>query len=221
LVKKKIKLVILDDHQSVVDGYLYRVGKDPRIEVVATIEYGEDLAPVLDEYHVDVLLLDIQIPLSAENQNPFPVIHAVPDLLQKHPDLNILVISIFDQPVLIEALIEAGVSGFITKNDGESIRRLADILFMIGEGGIYFRQDNNNRLRFLKSGSGTELSGRQLEALSLCAAYPDASTAELAKRLGVATSTVRNLLSKAYLRLGVHTKSAAIAKAQAVGLLPK
>ena len=62
-------------------------------------------------------------------------------------------------------------------------------------------------------------SGRQLEALSLCAAYPDATTAELAGMLGVAHSTLRNLLSGAYLRLNVRSRTAAVAKAKRLGLI--
>jgi DNA-binding NarL/FixJ family response regulator len=56
--------------------------------------------------------------------------------------------------------------------------------------------------------------------LLLSAAYPDDSTVELAKRLNVASSTVRNLLSQTYIRLDVHTRAAAIAKIKKMGLLP-
>jgi ATP/maltotriose-dependent transcriptional regulator MalT len=58
-----------------------------------------------------------------------------------------------------------------------------------------------------------------LEALSLSAAYPDSSTAELARKMLVSNSTVRNLLSGAYIKLDVHNRSAAIAKARQLGLI--
>jgi DNA-binding CsgD family transcriptional regulator len=63
------------------------------------------------------------------------------------------------------------------------------------------------------------LTPRQLELLSLCAAYPDLSTAELAQKMSVSNSTVRNLLSSAYLRLNVHSRTAAIEKARDLGLI--
>jgi hypothetical protein len=59
-----------------------------------------------------------------------------------------------------------------------------------------------------------------LEALSLCAAYPDAETDFLAQKLGVTGSTLRNLLSGTYFRLGVRTRAAAIAKAHQLGIIP-
>jgi DNA-binding CsgD family transcriptional regulator len=59
-----------------------------------------------------------------------------------------------------------------------------------------------------------KLTPRQFEVLSLCAAYPNGTSAELAGRLGVSSSTFRNVLSSAYLRLGVRTRNAAIAQLQ-------
>jgi DNA-binding CsgD family transcriptional regulator len=58
-----------------------------------------------------------------------------------------------------------------------------------------------------------------MELLSLCAAYPDASTADLAQMMSISNSTVRNLLSNLYLRLGVHSRTAAVEKARAMGLI--
>ena len=67
--------------------------------------------------------------------------------------------------------------------------------------------------------TGERLSPRQLEALSLCAAYPDWTSADVAEKMSVSNSTVRNLLSSAYLRLGVHSRPAAIAIARQQGLI--
>jgi DNA-binding CsgD family transcriptional regulator len=63
------------------------------------------------------------------------------------------------------------------------------------------------------------LSNRQTEALSLCAAYPEADTSCLAQQMGVANSTIRNLLSGAYLKLNVRNRAAAVAKARQMGLI--
>ena len=55
--------------------------------------------------------------------------------------------------------------------------------------------------------------------LSLCAAYPNSKTAELAGKMKIADSTLRNLLSTVYFKLGVQTRAAAIAKARQMGIL--
>ncbi len=74
---------------------------------------------------------------------------------------------------------------------------------------------------FLRYPRGNEpiLTKRQIEAPSLCAAYPDESLASLADKLSVTGSTIRNLLSNTYLRLGVSHRAAAIAKARQLALI--
>jgi DNA-binding CsgD family transcriptional regulator len=68
-------------------------------------------------------------------------------------------------------------------------------------------------------GGESLLSKRQLEALSLCLSYPDSSTADLANKMSISNSTVRNLLSGAYIKLDVHTRIAAVTKARQLGLI--
>ena len=63
------------------------------------------------------------------------------------------------------------------------------------------------------------LTARQIQALSLCAAFPELSTGELAKKMEIANSTLRNLLSGAYLRLNVRNRMAAVAKARQKGII--
>ena len=213
-----IHVAILDDHISIIDGYLYRLSKTPEIKVVATGMYGEELEPMLARNPVDVLLLDINLPTSVENHNPFPLLHVIPHLVQQYPKLNILVISMLNQHTLIEALVDAGVSGYILKDDQNSIQQLGRIIGILANGGIYFSE-----AAYRDSGTGAikpVLTNRQLEALSLCTAFPDSATVTLAGKLGISGSTLRNLLSGAYLRLGVRTRAAAIARAQQLGLLP-
>jgi DNA-binding NarL/FixJ family response regulator len=203
-----------------IDGYLFRLNAAPEIRVVGTAFYGEHLLPMLANQPADVLLMDVNVPTSPENRNPFPILHIVPTLFRENPNLRILAISVIIQDTLIEALVEAGVSGYIFKNDQASIQELAKIVIMTSSGGVYFSQGAYQKLRgnatFL---TDTLLTLRQLEILSICAAYPDVSTSELALRLGIASSTLRNLLSSAYLRLDVRTRAAAIARAHQLGLL--
>jgi DNA-binding NarL/FixJ family response regulator len=214
----QIRVAILDDHQSIIDGFTYRLSMDPDIQIVATAVCGEDLEPMLAEHTVDVLLLDVSVPNSPEDHNQYPVLHVIPRLLQAYPELSILVISMFTQRSLIEALVNTGISGYIFKDDQVSIQQLDKIVRIVGNGGIYFSQ---GAYRDPFGGSpDSVLTPRQLEALSLCASHPDADTILLASELGVTGSTLRNLLSGCYLRLGVRTRAAAISRAHQLGILP-
>jgi len=216
----KIRVSILDDHQSIVDGYLYRLSSIPEISVVGVASFGEELEPMLKEHPTDVLLLDVTVPTSPQNANPYPILYLIPKLLQVYPTLFILVISMHNQYTLVKAVMEAGASGYILKDDQASIRQLGSVITSIAAGGIYLSQAVHQKLLRRQSGElGPLLTTRQQEVLSLCAAYPDLTTYEIAARLCVANSTVRNLLSSAYLRLNVRNRSAAVARCRQLGLL--
>lgn len=214
----KIRVAVLDDHQSILDGYCFRLSREPDIEVVATANYGEELEPLLEKYPVDVLLLDISVPTSADNPNAYPLLYIIPRILQTYPHLNILIVSMYNERSLIKAVLEAGVAGYILKDDREAIFDLPAVLRSVAKGGIFFSQRAYQQLR-KRPEVEPHLTPRQVELLSLCAAYPDETTADLARRLGMAHSTVRNLLSDMYLQLGVHSKTAAILKARELGLI--
>ena len=216
----KIRVAILDDHQGIIDGYLYRLSFAQDIEVVATSAYGEDLEPMLDKKPVDVLILDVQVPTNAENHNPYPILYLIPKLLQKYSNLAILAISMHAQRTLIHAVMESGANGYVLKDDQAAIQELASIIRSVANGGIHLSSYAYQQLlKRYTDELNQPLTSRQLEALSLCAAYPDASTSDLAQKMNVANSTLRNLLSGAYLRLSVRNRTAAIAKARKLGLI--
>ena len=216
----KTNVIILDDHQSIVDGYVLRLSQNPRIEVAATLGFGDELEPALAKYLADVLILDVSVPLSADNPTIYPILHVIPKLLQLYPKLNILVISMFAERGLIRGVMEAGANGYILKDDRATLIDLANVVLTVASGGIHFSQKAHQLfLSYQLAQSGDNLSPRQLEALSLCASYPDKLTTTLAKEMSITNSTFRNLLSGAYVKLNVSTRAAAILKAQSLAII--
>jgi DNA-binding NarL/FixJ family response regulator len=219
LGNQKIRVAVVDDHQSALDSYTYRLSTRSNIEIVGSARYGNDLLPLLENTAVDVLVLDIGVPNSPEDRNPYPILFLLPELLKKYAELAILVISMHDQRTLVKAVLEAGASGYILKEDREAIVQLADAVTLINTGGIYVSKQLRDVLAEGERLSAPHLSKRQREALSLAAAYPDIKTEELGARLNIAPSTLRNLLSKAYKTLKVRNRSAATQKARDLGLI--
>lgn len=216
----KTRVSILDDHQGIIDGYVMRLGQVPEIELAGTANFGVDLEPMLAEHPTDVLILDVHVPTGPQNINPYPILHAIPRLLDTYADLSILVISMYAQRTLVKAVMDAGASGYVLKDDYGAIREIGAIVQSVANGGIYFSQTVYQDLS-RRRGQEPDLvvTARQREVLSLCAAYPDDSSSELAAQLGIARSTLRNLMSDAYLRLDVRNRAGAIAKARHLGLI--
>ena len=217
---QNVHVAILDDHQSIIDGFTYRLSSTPGVDVTATALFGEELNSMLRDHSIDVLLIDLSVRTSAEDASAYPVLRTIPRLLQKYPDLKVVVVSMYGGPGLVRMIMEAGVSGYITKDDYQALRDLGNIVLSVANGNIYFTEKALNLYKQVGIGKGGEnLSPRQIEALSLCALHPDLGTADLAQMLAVSNSTMRNLLSSAYVKLGVHSRTAAVDLARNLGLI--
>jgi DNA-binding NarL/FixJ family response regulator len=212
----KIKVAILEDHLSIIDGYHFRLsGTD--CEIVGMALYGEEIEKILEAKKPHVLILGSNVRTSPQKTEPFPILYFIRKAHKKYPDLKILVISYMNGGTFIESLVDIGISGYIYKDDESSIRELPNVIISVAKGGIYFSPGAWEKMKPARAPQ--ILTRRQLEALSLSAAFPDFSTRELAQKLSISASTFRNLLSGAYQRLGVRTRTAAIARANQLGLL--
>jgi DNA-binding NarL/FixJ family response regulator len=221
MTQQCIKTILLEDHPMAMDGYLSRFARDSNIEIIGQFRFGDELVAALQTTIADVLLLDINVPTNPENPNPFPIWHVIQNALERNPEMAVIIISMYDRPAMIDAAIEAGVSGYVLKEDYAAYAELPSIIRVIVAGGIYFSPIARQRwLHRRQSNSPQILSSRQLEALSLCATYSDENLSEIARRMNIAASTLRNMMSRLYLRLDVNSRSSAVSRARLLGLLP-
>jgi DNA-binding NarL/FixJ family response regulator len=216
----KIRVMILEDHQATIDGYRYRLEGEPDIEVAAVACYGEDLESVFcANQPIHVLCLDIQVPNSTTNKDRYPILNVIPTLLNRYPDLRILVLSVYKQAALIKAVMEAGASGYILKDDRETHQNLASVIRVIAAGGIHLSKDAYEQF-LRKTAKNPQLTVKQAEMLYLCASNPGWSSTRLGDKLGLSPATVRNVMSQVYAKLGVATRAAAVERARELGLIP-
>jgi DNA-binding NarL/FixJ family response regulator len=168
-----------------------------------------------------VLILDVSVPASKDGHTPYPLFNVLPRIKKEYPSLTILVISMNKQRTLVRAVMDAGAKGYILKDDEQAFLKLGEIVTSVAAGGVYFSQQSYEALTNKPNlNDDVEmLTERQREALSLCAAYPGYTKDKIARKLGIASSTLRNLLSDSYRRLKVNNLAAAIIKAHQLGLI--
>jgi two-component system response regulator DesR len=177
---------------------------------------------MLAETPVDIALMDVKVPQQHGSPDFYPILRVLPQLVKTYPEMAVLVISAFLEPTIILGVIDAGANGFIYKDDSGPLEDLPSVVRSVVTGrGTYLSPTAQALWTQRQHGRSDpySLSDRQLEALTLCARNPDASTREVAEQMHVEPSTVRNLLSKAYLRLGVNTRMGAVEKAKQLGLI--
>jgi len=216
----KIKVAILENHQIFIDSYVMRLHNVDGITVAGIANNGKELDKIIaNRDGINVLIMDVQTPVSADDQSYIFIPTYIQQILDAKPSLKVLMISMLKARVLIKMFNEAGSSGYVFKDDSYSIRNLHIVVKNVARGKKYFSEEAWSMLEDtapLPYG----LTQRQLEILSMSAMYPDLQLDQLALKFGIASSTLRNTLSETYARLKVHNKTAAIEHARSLGLIP-
>jgi DNA-binding NarL/FixJ family response regulator len=158
------------------------------------------------------LICEIDVPVSRENKNPFPILSFLDKIMVKNPGIQVLVVSYINYSQIINLLIKKGISGYILKDDKRAIQNLNKIIEVISDGGLFFSREIQEDI--VSSEIPRLLTDRQFEVLMMCAALPDEDTATMARDLNISNSTFRNILSQIYKKLNVRTRMAAILKAR-------
>jgi len=217
-MNEKVQIGILEDHIATATGYKALLETNDQLQIIWSAQYYNEVESSLDSHPTDVLILDVGVDNSPIDPNPFPILHIIPRLLGKFPEMAILIISMYNRRALIKATQHAGAIGYILKDDFGSFEKLDEIILEIAEGGIYYSPEVEQMLS-RKGQSTPRLTKRQSEILSYIASSPNLTTGELADQLNLAPSTIRNHLSDAYIRLGVKRLPSAISTARQLGLI--
>ncbi|MEO0469218.1 MAG: response regulator transcription factor [Bacteroidota bacterium] len=181
-----IRLLIVDDHQIVIDGIKALLRKAQHIEIVGEANDGIEALNLLDEKSVDLLITDIQMPR-------MDGLALTKKLKDEKPEVKILVLSMYKEPQVANEIFMCGAEGFILKNTGKK-ELLQAIEKIIGGGTFYSReilqllmQRHAPQPKQTPKGAA-RLSPREQEILQLIA--QENSTNEIASILSVSPRTV-------------------------------
>lgn len=179
---RKYKVIIADDHTLFRQGLRLILEDIEGLEVLADVANGRELIDITDQFLPDLVIMDINMP-------QVNGIEASKVLLQKYPDLKILVISMYSDEQYYNSVIENGVKGFILK-DAENTELRAAVNTILN-GKTYFSQELLIKLiRSKQHPVNVAISPREQEVLELiCQGF---STQEIATRLFLSERTVEN-----------------------------
>lgn len=163
-MNRPTRIIIVDDHQLILDGLLSMLNSIPDIEVVGTGHNGIDAIRLVETLKVDVVLMDIDMP-------EMDGIEAAKMLISSYTDLKVIMLTMHDEKAIIRKLMELGVHGYLLKNSGQNEITLA--IEKVKSGDKYFSQDVTLSLAspdIQKDESNlSELSSREREILILIA----------------------------------------------------
>lgn len=198
-----IRVAIVDDHPHVAIALRALLDDTPDIRLVAESRRGSDVAALVQQTKPDVLLLDLLI------EPEFDALAAVRNLRTDFPNLKICLLSAYLDPSLVRDMLQAGVYGYILKDD-DYVSRIGTIIRDLAEGRLYLSPQAYQALAQVTRAQEIEqpLSEREIEILRL--AQRGLRNPQIAESLHISAGTVRNHLSTVYRKLGVHSRHEAL-----------
>ncbi len=104
-----IRIVIADDHKLVREAWALLLSRDKRISIVGMCENGREIIEYCRNTPPDIVLMDI-------NMEPINGIDATRSIRQFNKEIKIIGISVHADLPYVQALIQAGANGYVTKN---------------------------------------------------------------------------------------------------------
>lgn len=181
MVGDKIKIVLIDDHQMLIDGIKSLLSGAENFEVIAEFTSAKKLLEQINELNPYIVITDINMP-------EMNGIELTLELKKNYPSIKILALSMHGDKAMISKMIDAGVSGYILKNTGKT--ELLEALTQISSGNVFYSHEVANELIHAKQNTSNEvnLTPREVEIIQLIA--KEKSNAQIADELSISERTV-------------------------------
>lgn len=211
-----IRVLLADDHAVVRAGIRQFLEQADDIVVVAEVDDGEMACELIDQHRPDVAVLDIQMPKATG-------IEVTRWVRANHQGIGVLVLTAYDDDPYVMAVLQAGANGYVLKT--ASPASILQAVRDVHEGKsaldpvITARLMNQIASRPASGQVSIEkLTERELEVLAL--AGKGYTNKAIGVQLGISDRTVQGHLAKTYQKLEANSRTEAVMKAVAQGLIP-
>ena len=202
-----IHVLLAEDHKIVRQGtrfYLENMG----VEVVGEATTGREAVDMARSLRPDVIIMDIHMP-------DLTGIEATRRILHENMDIRILVLTAYDDPVYVHALLEAGADGFVLKT--AELSELYQALIEVSNGQTAFDPHVIEKANQSHQPLVEGLTEREIAVLTQAAR--GLTNKEIGKSLFISDRTVQGHLQNIYQKLGVSTRTEAVTMGLGRGLI--
>ncbi|MEN8674800.1 response regulator transcription factor [Nocardioides sp.] len=204
-----VRVLIVDDHPLMRTGLTALFDTDPTIEVVGAVGTTQQGLVEVGRTNPDVVLMDLQFNRVFEGAQATRDIRALPN------PPAVLILTNFDTDADIVTAIEAGAAGYLLKDAAPD--DITGAVHAAAAGQTALAPAVATRLFARMQQAHSSLSARELEVLELVA--DGCSNTDIAHRLHLSETTVKSHLAHIYPKLGVNSRTAAVAAAREAGVI--
>jgi len=204
--QKKIRVLIADDHVTVLEGLAAMIGRQPDMVVVAEAADGQEAIDLWITHRPEVTLLDLRMP-------KLDGVGAIEEIRERDPSARIIVLTTYDTDTEILRAIKAGTKAYLLKDTRRE--ELLDCIRRVNRGETCIPA---SLIEKVATGLSSEpLTGRELNVLELLARGK--SNKEIGVSLYISETTVKSHLRSIFRKLNVLSRTEAISVAGRRGLI--
>ena len=204
--KKRIRILIVDDHSVVREGLVSLVKRKSDMVVVGEGSNGREAVELWKEHRPDVTLLDLRMPV-------LDGVGAIKEIRELDENAQIVVLTTYDGDEDIYRAIKAGAKAYLLKDTARDA--LVETVRRVHAGETYLPPQLAAKLA--ERLSGQALSPREIEVLQRMAAGK--SNKEIGAELFISEGTVKTHLKSIFSKLDVVSRTEAVATATRRGLI--
>jgi len=202
----RIRVLIADDHVTVLEGLAAIIGRQTDMEVVAEASNGREAVDLWHKHRPDITLPDLRMP-------GLDGVGAIDEIRRQQASARIVVLTTFDSDNEIASAIKAGAKGYLLKDARRE--ELLDCIRKVNSGETCIPTALAAKLA--ESMSSEPLTGRELDVLNLL--EDGKSNKEIGSHLYITETTVKSHLRSIFSKLNVLSRTEAITTASRRGLV--
>lgn len=204
------RIVLVDDHPVVREGMRGMLATVADLDVVGEAGDGAEAVRLTGELLPDVVLMDLRMP-------GMDGASATAEISRLYPRVRVLVVTTYDTDADILRAVEAGATGYILKDT--PVADLIDSIRSAARGETVLAPSVAARLvQRMRAPAVDSLTAREVEVLG-CVSR-GLSNIDVGRELFIGESTVKTHLIRAFAKLGVDDRTAAVTEAIRRGILP-
>lgn len=209
-----IRILLCDDHRIITDGLNMLLAGDQAMECVAVAENGAEALHAVEHVHVDVVLMDLDMPV-------LDGLAATERIKARWPRVKVIILSMHDEAAMVQRMMDLGADGYLVKNCGreELLLAIRDVHAgrkhfgsALMESLLQQRQENAAQSGMLK-----DLSEREIEVLAALA--EGWTNKEIGERLFISPRTVDTHRTNLMKKLDTHNVAGLVRIAIKAGLV--
>jgi len=198
-----IRIVLAEDNLIMREGVRHLLEGDPELELIAAVADGDSLREICDREHPDVVISDIRMPPTLGDEG----IRIAESLRETHPEMGVVILSQFSDPIYALALLEHGSDrrAYLLKERVHNRAELTAAIHAVAAGGSMIDSrivDELVRSRATAERSPlNELTAREREVLGEIA--KGKSNTAIAANLFLTKRAVEKHINAIFLKLGL------------------